>query len=132
MSNHKANIESFTELKKNRERLSALLQKGPDFVFHRLLDVEVDNYFPVLEKIDDIIEDIEERVTANPNPELLSEILDVKRQIVKIKRHALPQREKISSLTKNDYKLISKKAIPYFRDIHDHTIRVADSIDNYR
>ncbi len=132
ISSHKKEIATFTELKKNPERLAGLFEKGADFIFHYLLDKEIDNFFPVLEEIDDQIEDIEEEVTKKVRSELLQKVHKMKRTIVLIKKTALPQREKISFLAKNDYRFISKKSIPYFRDIYDHAIRVSDSIDNYR
>lgn len=132
ITNHKKEIATFTELKKNPDKLKLLFEKGIDFIFHHLLDHEIDNFFPVLEEIDDNIEEIEEEVTKRAKPELLQKILKIKRKIVVIKKSVLPQREKIGFLAKNNYKFISKNAIPYFRDIYDHAIRVADSIDNYR
>lgn len=132
ISNHKKEIATFRELKNNPEKLTHLFERGVDFVFHQLLDNEIDNFSPVLEEIDNQIELIEEEVTKKAKPELLQKILKMKRKIIIIKKSALPQREKISFLAKNEYKFISKKAIPYFRDIYDHAIRVSDSIDNYR
>ncbi len=132
ITNHKKDIESYNKLKNDEEKLSELFEKGNIFLFHKFLDKEVDNYFPALEKIDDLIETIEEEIIKKPKPELLSRTLNLKRQIVEIKKITLPQREKISFLAKNDYKFISKNAIPYFRDIYDHSIKVSDSIDNYR
>ncbi len=132
ITNHKREHDCFTGLKKNTAKIEELLLKGPDFVFHKLLDDVVDNFFPVLETIDDNIEKLEESVTKMPRPELLSRILQQKRQIVHIKKTVMPQREKISFLAKNNYRQISKKALPYFRDIYDHAIRVSDTIDNYR
>ncbi|MDD2665609.1 MAG: magnesium/cobalt transporter CorA [Methanocellales archaeon] len=132
ITNHKKDIESYNKLKNDKERLSELFEKGNVFLFHKLLDNEVDNYFPALEKIDDLIETIEEEIAKKPKPELLSSTLKLKRQIVEIKKITLPQREKISFLAKNDYKFIPQNAIPYFRDIYDHSIKVSDSIDNYR
>ncbi|NQV90947.1 magnesium/cobalt transporter CorA [Candidatus Woesearchaeota archaeon] len=132
ITNHKKEIKTFTELKNNSEKLKLLFENGVDFIFHHLLDHEIDNFFPVLEDIDDMIEDIEEEITKRAKAELLQKILGIKRKIVVIKKSALPQREKVSFLAKNEYKFISKNAIPYFRDIYDHAIRVSDSIDNYR
>lgn len=132
ITNHKSKINSFEEIKKDAVRLKKLFTSGMDFLFHRLLDKEVDNFLPVLESIDDKIEDIEEKITKNPNPELLTDILKLKKRIVKLKKITFPQREKISYLAKNNYRLISNKSLPYFRDIYDHAIRVSDTIDNYR
>jgi len=132
ITSHKIEISSFQNLKSDDKRLEIIFAKGLDFLFHKLLDLEIDNFFPALENIDDMLEELEEEITKKPRPELLSEILKLKRKIVSIKRVALPQREKISFLAKNEYKFISKKSIPYFRDVYDHTIRVSDTIDNYR
>jgi len=132
ISNHRKNIAPYDVIKKDKEKLERLFKKGNDFIFHKLLDNEIDNYFPVLEHIEDIIEHIEEEAIKKPKPKLLSKVLKLKRLIVQIKRITLPQREKISSLTKSEYKFISKKAIPYFRDVHDHAIRISDNIDNCR
>jgi magnesium transporter len=132
ISHHKKEIQSCKELKDNQDRIEKLLEKGPDFLFHRLLDKEIDNFLPELEKLDDSIEKIEESITKRPTSELLSQILKIKRRLIQTKKIAHPQRDKISMLIKNDSKRISKKAIPYFRDIYDHSIRVSDTIDNYR
>ncbi|MFH0876206.1 MAG: magnesium/cobalt transporter CorA [archaeon] len=132
ISNHKNTLDVTEELKKDRERLASLFKKGPDFIMHRLLDKEIDNFFPVLEHLDDELEDIEEKVIKRPRPELMTQVLKLKRTLRGVKRTSFQQREKISYLAKNNYKFISKKSIPYFRDVYDHAIRVSDSIDNYR
>lgn len=132
ISNHKFPIESFESLKNNSARLESLIKKGSDFIFHKLLDLEIDNFFPVLEDIDIQIEHLEEEITKRPRAELLDRILKLKRQVVVIKKISLPQREKISAIAKNEYPFISEKAIPYFRDVYDHSIKVSDSIENHR
>ncbi|MFH1391885.1 MAG: magnesium/cobalt transporter CorA [Candidatus Diapherotrites archaeon] len=132
ISNHKNEIGSFSKLKNDSQKIESLFKKGPDFIFHKLLDMEVDNYFPVLEEIGDKIEVLEEKVAKKPLPSSLVEILKLKRMVVKIKKSAFAQREKVSFLAKNDYELISKKAVPYFRDVYDHAVRVSDYIDNSR
>ncbi len=132
ISNHKKPIESFDSLKKDKERLETLFKKSPDFIFHDLLDREIDNYFPILESVDNQIEDIEENISKNVKQKVLSEILKLKRVIIFVKRRVFEQREKVSFLAKRDYKFITHDAVPYFRDIYDNTIRVTDSIDNSR
>ncbi|MFH1770033.1 MAG: magnesium/cobalt transporter CorA [archaeon] len=132
ITNHKIKLETFENLKQNEVKLIGLFQKGVDFLFHTLLDQEIDNYSPVLETIDDELEDIEEEVTQKPDPKSLAKIIALKRQIIFIKKVVLPQREKIAFLVKEDNKFLSSKTKPYFRDIHDHSIRVSDLIENYR
>jgi len=132
ITSHLTPIPSFEEIKGDEERLSRLLHKPIDMIFHRLIDIEVDLYFPALQTYDESIEELEERATSKPDPSILQEILRMKREIIAIRRAVIPQREKFSFLAKTENKFISKKAIPYFRDVYDHTIRVTDMVDSYR
>ncbi len=132
ISSHQKDIKSFTDLKKDKEKLENLFKKGNDFIFHKLLDNEIDNYFPVLEIIDDRVEEIGEKVTKKARPELLKKILRFKRLLVLIKKTTFPQRDVIAYLVKSENRFISRKANPYFRDVYDHFIRVSDLVDNQR
>lgn len=132
ITNHKKDLESFEKLKKDKDKLEALFKKGEDFLFHKLLDEETDGYFPILENIDMDIEKLNEEAAKNPKPKILKEILKHKRSIILAKRIIYQQREKMSFLAKKDYKQISKKVVPYLRDVYDNTIRISDSLDNSR
>lgn len=132
ISNHKREIKEYNMLKNDKERLERLFCRGSDFIFHKLLDIIVDNYFPVMDYMDDQIMEIEEEVIKNPKPELMKKILNIKTMLTKIKKSVLPQREKLSYLAKNEYRFISEKALPYFRDAYDHSIRIADLVDSHK
>ncbi|MBI4440426.1 magnesium/cobalt transporter CorA [Candidatus Woesearchaeota archaeon] len=132
ISNHFGEIPAYNGLKSNRERLGRLFREGNDFIFHYLLDTQVDNYFPILDAIDDEIEELEEKVVRSADPAIMRKILELKKSVLLIKRAALPAREKLSYLLLNKSSLISDKAIPYFRDIYDHSIRVCDAVDTNR
>jgi magnesium transporter len=132
ITNHKKPIASFDSMKKNTQKLENLLKKGLDFLFHKLLDEEIDNYFPMLEKVDNKVEALEEQVTSNPTPLALNKIMAIKRELIGIRKVAFQQRDKTGFLAKNDYAFFSKKSRPYFRDIYDHAIRVNDSIESHR
>jgi magnesium transporter len=109
-----------------------MFEKGVDHMCAYILDNEIDNYFPILENIDDEVEEIEHEISDKLNRDIMQHILKLKRTITFIKKISMPQREKLSFLAKNDYKFISEKSIPYFRDVYDHSIRVSDALDNYR
>ncbi|MBD3248952.1 magnesium/cobalt transporter CorA [Candidatus Woesearchaeota archaeon] len=132
ISSHKEKLDAYERLKRDPERLKDILKKGTDIMFHRLLDDEIDNFFPVLEELDDEIEHLDNKIAKSANPELLTMILKIKRKVVEIKKVTFPQREKISFLARRSYSFISRPAEPYFRDLHDHAIRVSDIIENYR
>ena len=132
ISNHKKEIVSTNDLKSDAARLDKVFQKGPDFIFHRLIDKEVDNFFPILDELEDQIEEIEDHVLDVASVKSLEKILSLKRLVRLLKRKIAAQRDHLGYLSKTDYKFISKKVIPYFRDIYDHSVRIADSLESSR
>jgi len=132
ISNHERRIDWLDKFKSDEKRVADLMKKGVDHLMHRLMDMEVDNYFPVLETLDDEIESLDENITKDADPKIMSELIHTKRSITKLKKVVFPQRDKISMLAKGSYRFISGELSPYFRDVHDHTIRVVDAVENYR
>jgi magnesium transporter len=132
ISSHRRHDCAHDQLKHDLENLRALFEKGSDFIFHKILDKEVDNYVPALDNFGGEIEDLEEAITKQPSPQLLNQVLEKKRRLSRIRKFMVPQREKLGLLTKSEYSFISSQALPYFRDVHDHSIRILDTLDNYR
>ncbi|MEM5812092.1 MAG: magnesium/cobalt transporter CorA [Candidatus Aenigmatarchaeota archaeon] len=129
---HKEKIPSFDSLKSDKKKLHFLLSKGPDFLLHHLMDVEVDLYFPVLEEIEEQIDELEEEVYRNIDHKVLGRLFRLKRQLLLIKKRVAPQKEVVLILTQKNFPFITESASAYFRDIYDHTIRINESIDDYR
>jgi magnesium transporter len=132
ISNHRGQNCQHDNLKHDLESLKELFDKGVDFIFYKILDVEIDNYTPVLDNFGAKIEDLEEAITKHPSPQLLNQVLEKKRKLSRIRKFMIPQREKLGFLTKLEYEFISSKSLPYFRDVHDHSIRALDTLENYR
>ncbi len=132
ITNHKAPMDSFEDLKANLQKLESLFKKGTEFIFHKLLGDEIDDYEPVLEEIEDRIELCEEQLVTKPGKQLLINILKIKQDLVQIHKYVAPQQEKIRRLVKEEIPFLTKKSAPYFRDLNDHMIRIADTVNNQR
>lgn len=132
ITNHKKEYSYYQELKKDKERLFEFLQKGPDFLMCNFLNDIVETYFPIVAKIDEEIEELEEKSIHTPNKKVLTRIFKLKRLIIAIKKNTFSQRDKIAELGKEEFKLIREKTMPYMRDVYDHSIRVYDLIDSSR
>jgi magnesium transporter len=119
-----------------RERIRSgkgLIHKmGADYLVYTLLDVIVDNYFSVLEKLGENIEILAERVLKTPEPKTLSEIQTSKREMLFMHRWIWPLREAINALDKGDARLVKESTAIYLRDVHDHTLQIMDAIELYR
>ena len=119
-----------------RERVRSdkgrIRKMGADYLVYALLDSVVDNYFMILEKIGENIEEIEDELVTNPSPETLQTIHNLKRQMIFLRKSVWPLREVISRLERWESPLIQKSTYIYLRDVYDHTIQVIDAIETFR
>jgi magnesium transporter len=107
-------------------------KRGADYLAYTLIDATVDNYFMVLEKIGERIEDIEDELVKNPTPEVLHTIHSLKRELIYLRKSVWPLREVISRLERWESPLIDKSIDIYLRDVYDHTIQVIDALETFR
>ena len=119
-----------------RQRIEAdkgrIRKMGADYLAYALMDAIVDNYFTILEKLGDRIEDFEEELVVNPKPETLQAIHHLKREMIFLRKSVWPLREVINRLERWESSLINKSTAIYFRDVYDHTIQVIDSVETFR
>ncbi len=109
-----------------------LLDRSPARIAHLVLDTAVDAYFPILDKLDEFVDDLEERVFGQFDEQLLQEIFKVKRLVITLRRYLAPQRDVLSQLTMRPSQFIPPEEQLYFRDVYDHMLRITDALDSYR
>jgi len=119
-----------------RERIrkggGQLRTAGPDYLAYALIDASIDNYFPVLETFGETLETLEDRVVTRPDPLLVSQIHEAKRDLLTLRRAVWPLREAVSALIRENTPLIAPETRIYLRDCYDHVIQVIDLLENYR
>ncbi len=115
-----------------RENKGIIRRMGTDYLAYSLIDVIVDGYFTVLEKVGDKIEEIEDELVENPQLETLHDIYNMKRKMIAIRKSVWPLREVISRLDRLGSKQFKETTGIYIRDVYDHTIQVIDAIETYR
>ena len=119
-----------------KERLRAgkgrLRKMGADYLAYTLLDIVVDQYFVVLEKLGERLEVLEERLLADPGTATLQKIQNLKKEMLLLRKWIWPLREVISSLERGEFPGIQESTQIYLRDVYDHTIQVMDTIEIYR
>jgi magnesium transporter len=105
---------------------------GADYLAYALLDAVVDCYFSILEKFGDKIEVLEENLLENPGKEMLRQLHELKREMIYVRKAVWPMRELINNMERSETELIKPSTDIYLRDLHDHTIRVIDTVETYR
>jgi magnesium transporter len=105
---------------------------GADYLAYAILDSCIDNYFPALEKYGEQIESLEDQVILHPGNQFVSEIHEMKRDLLTLRRAVWPLREAVNSLIREPSQFLTDETRIYMRDCYDHTIQVIDLLENYR
>ncbi len=113
-------------------RTPDVVSRGPARLAHYVMDVAVDAFFPILDRVDDFLDGLEERVFKSFDEAALRDIFAVKRLVLSLRRYLTPQREIFNVLSNRPSPLLSPDLQLYFRDIYDHMLRINDSLDTYR
>lgn len=132
VTHHDQTIEALNTVWGDSQRDERHWKNGADYLLYRLLDKVVTGYLPVLEQVDDEIEEIEATVFDNPQPRVVERIFTLKRAISHLWRVLSPQREVLNKLARDEYAVIDRKARVYFRDIYDHLVRLHEISESIR
>lgn len=109
-------------------------QRGSAFLLHQILDQVVDYYSPVLDDFDARIDQLESDIfnLKRPNNKILSEIMEVKRSVLRLRRISIKQMDILHRMSRGEFSLIPDEMRPFYRDVYDHLVRVVDLAENYR
>lgn len=121
---------------RTREMIDALRAASaalrPDQALYRVADAVVDAYLPVLDAIDDRIDDLEDEVLARPSPEALARIFATRRTLALLRRVLANTRDVAGQLQRSDFPLIGRDMWPFLRDLYDHVTRNLDTVEVLR
>jgi magnesium transporter len=119
-----------------REKLkvfgSKVRQSGADFLYYSLIDIIVDNYYLVMEKLGERIEVLEELIIKQPNNRSLAKINQLRKEMIVLKRSGAPVRELVNGILRSESDLIEERTEKYFKDVYDHIVQANDLAENYR
>ncbi|MFL5603806.1 MAG: magnesium/cobalt transporter CorA [Gemmatimonadaceae bacterium] len=122
-------VDSTRELLQRKPELAT---HGPAKLMHAIVDQAVDAYFPIIDKLDEFMDSLEERIYGAFDQDALREVFAVKRLVLTLRRHLAPERDALSVLTNRPSTLLSAETQIYFRDIYDHVLRIYESLETYR
>src|SRR4051812_38332446 len=109
-----------------------LRQRDADYLCYSMLDVIVDNYFFVMEKLGERIEQVEEEVIRNSNTRSLARINQLRKEMIVLKRNIAPVRDLVSGIIRSESELLEDSTTKYFKDVQDHITQAYDLSENYR
>jgi len=113
-----------------RNNKGSIRKNGADYLGYALIDVLVDNYYLILEKISDKIEETEEKVIEEVTENTINSIYNIKKDVILIRREIWPLRLIISKLRKSEK--IKRETNVFLKDVYDHTLEILETIEIFR
>ena len=113
------------------ERADEAMATGPAWVLHKIIDLLVDSTLPLVDKVGEQLESIEDRMLDNPRQDDLRALHRVRRQLTRLHRIIAPERDMLRGLARESG-VISADAYSYFQDVGDHIARALDSVETYQ
>src|SRR5262249_45120859 len=132
ITHHCQPLVSIETLNAHLRKHEAQAARGPDFLFHQVLDVMVDHYAPLLDHIDSALDEMEEQVFIRPDPSLLARLLRVKRGIIHLRKTLVHEREVLARMFRGEFSLIDDREAVYYRDVYDHLLRFSEIMEASR
>ncbi len=131
-THHRGPCQAIQAVRDDLQRSTRMIERGPAYVAHAVLDHLVDYYLPIMDDLDERVDALETQVVESPSQAVLKEIFTLKQAILRLRRIAVHQREVFQRLSRGEFDEIPAAALPFYRDVYDHFVRVADLTDSYR
>ena len=130
-------VERFQSIKTVKEQIRSspfICGRGAAYLLHQILDRIVDLYMPLVDEFDVSISTLEERVFGmkKNNNQILEEIMNLRRSVARLKRISSRQLEVLYRMSHGEYPQVPETTLPFFRDVHDHLLRITDLAESYR
>ncbi len=109
-----------------------LRRSGADYLVYSLMDVVIDNYYPILEKMGDSLDDLQDELISNSTRQSLNRLLQKKKDLVLLRRTIWSERDKMNEILRSDFLEISNSTKVFFRDTYDHCIQLLDLVESYK
>lgn len=129
---HDGSTRSIAAAHEVLSRRPELLARGPGWLLHFILDVLVDNYLPIMDRIAEEVDQLEEQLFQAGQRRLAQRVVRLKRGMSALRRIMGPQRDTVLALTRDEFRAVPAEMRPYLRDVYDRLARVSDLLDSFR
>jgi magnesium transporter len=106
--------------------------KGSGYLLYRIIDSCVDASFPMLRKMGNKLDRIEEEIFEGRSEDVVRDISNVKQEIINFRKIVRPQRATFRDLERNKARYIPDDLDIYFDDINDASERIWDMLENFK
>jgi magnesium transporter len=132
ITHHYQALQAITNVKQFLYRHAEQAGRGPDYLFHLVLDNLVDEFAPEIDRIVLRLDEVEVSVFDRPSQQLVSDLVHLKRRVIALRKTLILTREVLARLTRGEFQLVDPREIAYYRNVFDHLVRYTELIDGAR
>jgi magnesium transporter len=133
ISFHNGEDDPFEPIRKRlRGPVGRFRNRGSDYLLYALVDLIVDQGFPLLEQLGETLEELESQILDHPSKAALNNLHGVRRELLLLRRMLLPHREIMGQLMSHEQIPVREDTRLYLRDCYDHCIHIMETITTYR
>jgi magnesium transporter len=132
VSVHSQPIRSLETAEKLWRGWTDLAERGTGLLAYLIIDSIIDDYMPLLDMLSDRMDELENQIFAEFQPQAIREIFQIKKELLFLRRSVTPLRDVFNTMLRREQPIFSRDTAIYFQDVFDHLIRVADTIDTLR
>lgn len=134
VTNRNEVFRSIDNVKRQIRANPQVCKRGAAYLMHNILDQIVDLYMPIVDDFDVAINDLEDRVFLMKKADnlILEEIMDLRRSVARLKRISARQLDVLYRISHGEFSQIPDNVLPFYRDVHDHLLRISDLAESYR
>ncbi|PKM47661.1 MAG: magnesium and cobalt transport protein CorA [Firmicutes bacterium HGW-Firmicutes-8] len=129
---HRDEIGPVSSVRDRIEKTPELLSRGIDYILYLIIDAVIDDYFPILDRVDDDFSSVESQLLGSPGTADFNDLFKLRRALVDIRKILSPHREMINALIRHEGLLIKEENRVFYLDVYDHLMRIFDFLDTYR
>lgn len=133
ISFHNGHTDPFEPVRERLRRHGGRFRaRGADYLLYALIDVVIDEGFPLLEHYGERVERLEEQLLSSPTKATLHQLHALRRELLLLRRTFWPQREVLNSLMRGDFEALQDETAIYLHDCYDHVVQIIDLVETYR
>jgi magnesium transporter len=129
---HNEPAPAIKELQERIHKSPALTKGQPAFLTYLVIDALVDATFPVLERVDETVDRMEDEIVEKAAPGSLDRIYHLKHSVTELRRYLGAQRDVFQRLITHGIHLQQQDMTLYYRDVYDHIVRQYETVDSLR
>ena len=132
ITHHYQALPAVGDVKHFCRRHAELAGRGPDYLFHLVLDRIVDEFAPEIDRLVEKLDRIEVEVLEKPSRRIVLELVRMKRRVIGLRKTLILMREVLARLTRGEFELVDIREIAYYRNVFDHLVRYTELIEGAR